>query len=157
MKSSVKKIALTFCLLIVLTYSSFAQYNVEYTYDSSGNRISRTVITLNAPMTKSAAFADSFTEEKQKEILPFEEIFGEQKISIYPNPTKGRLVIGINGGNPEENFNLHLLDVNGRMVLRDQIKAVGEVPVNMLHLDAGIYILVLQNSQKKKTYKIIKE
>lgn len=157
MKLSIKKIGLILCLMLTGIWNSFAQYSIEYVYDASGNRISRTVITLKAPTTKSAKFSDSFAEEKQDEISPFEEIFGEQKISIYPNPTKGRLVIGISGGDPKEDFNLHLFDVNGRMVLRDQIKAAGEVPVNMHHLDAGIYILVLQNAQKKKTYKIVKE
>lgn len=78
-------------LYFLIQSTAFAQ-KISYAYDLAGNRISRTIILSAAPQKAPA--------EEQSE--PFIEQFEQREIKIFPNPTKGILIVEVNGGNTEE-------------------------------------------------------
>ena len=60
-------------------------YETTYTYDYAGNRTSRKTIILNLLSEDKSAYAE--------DIKDVEDIFGNGKITVSPNPTAGALYI----------------------------------------------------------------
>jgi hypothetical protein len=96
-------------LIIVCALSAVIQLNAQttvpvyYKYDVNGNRSSRS-ITLSK--LKSVEFPDSINNndsinanDKAVQKKKFLDEIGAFKVNIYPNPTKGKLLIEITGGN----------------------------------------------------------
>ncbi len=144
-----KQILLTLIINLLLCSAVIGQtYVVRYTYDVSGNRIKRQIYEI---ILKNAKLA---TEDNKQ---PIEEAWGERKITIYPNPTQGKLKISITGGDNNVDYNYTLYNASGQKILLGQISHSGVHPIPMQRYRPGIYILVLRCEQDKKTYKIIKE
>ena len=70
---------------VIVSGTAHAQTSFEFTYDGSGNRVTRAIIPL-----KSATIKPDSLDAKQA-IKPLEDQIGLQKTRIYPNPTKGML------------------------------------------------------------------
>jgi hypothetical protein len=96
-----KKLLLITGLLLIAVISINAQ-TISYEYDASGNRFRRIMVSL-----KSASTAT----EKDKE--PIETGWGERKVTIYPNPTRGNLKIRIEGGEDEASYRYTLFSTGG--------------------------------------------
>jgi len=62
---------------------------ISYAYDNAGNRISRTILLSTSPQGV----------KKAEDPVLVEYQIGERKITVYPNPTKGKLAVEITGGN----------------------------------------------------------
>lgn len=76
-------------------------------------------------------------------------------IVVYPNPTKGDLSIQL--GDKSAHVEVKLYDASQREVMAKEINS-GEINMNVDHLDAGIYILMLNIEAKViATYKIVIE
>lgn len=138
------------CLILTLHFlvqsPAFAQ-KISYAYDLAGNRISRTIILSEAPQKAPA--------EEQSE--PFIEQFEQHEIKIFPNPTKGILIVEVNGGNTEDNVWLTLYNLQG-MVLQQIEYVVGSPKqVNLSAYPVANYILRLHVGDKTVDYKIIKQ
>lgn len=130
------------------TYAEAQSFEVQYTYDASGNRIKRKVVEVTLKSAK-AATKDDF--------LPVEESWSERKVSIYPNPTHGNLKVNITGGDAEVSYSYELYNSAGNKVKNGQIISHGDNPIPMESLSPGVYILILQTNEEKLTYKIIKK
>lgn len=146
-----KLIYLQIALLVVVLFSASvqAQTSFRFTYDDSGNRVSRAVISL-----KSASITSDTLQAKQAK-KPLEDQVGLQKTRIYPNPTKGLLRIEF-PGLAEQGTSIRVFDSNGRLI----IQKTGAETENELDLSAyppGFYILTIRSGQEKKEWKIIKE
>ena len=125
-----------------------AQTSVEFTYDNSGNRITRTVINL-----KSASLASgSEIEEKADKLL--EDQVGLQETLIYPNPTKGLLRIDFPSLVSQEAA-IRVHDAQGKLII--QQSASGSNQVDLSAYPSGYYIMIIRIGQEKKEWKIIKE
>ncbi len=146
-----KQLLLTLTMGLLLGSAAMAQaqsFEVRYEYGASGNRLKRKMV----PVTiKSAQVA---TEEDEQ---PIEEVWGERKVTIFPNPTQGDLKVSVTGGEPEADYSYVLYDVTGKQILTGQINQLGQHPVAMQHLKSGIYIFIIQCNDERLTYKIIKE
>lgn len=139
-----KRILLILATLLIGTFA-YSQ-TISYEYDNAGNRIKRLVIGL-----KSAQLATPEDHE------PITDTWGVRKIIVFPNPTKGDLKISITGGDPDDKYTYSIFDAGGKPVLKGRINTMGEYPFKLHRFGAGVYILVLQCNNDKKTYKIIKE
>jgi hypothetical protein len=62
-------------------------------------------------------------------------------ITVFPNPTNGRLELNLNGIN-DKNFTITLLDNTGKVVYKIKNETIADIS----HLDSGIYILNLTTS-----------
>lgn len=139
-------------LLFVVLFSVTAQSQTTYqfTYDSSGNRLTRSVILL-----KSATIPkDSLVAEELK--TPLDDQIGLQKTRIYPNPTKGLLRIDLPALTEHEAI-IRLHDSNGRLIIQ-QTAVESDNELNLSAYPSGIYIMSIQIGQNdRKEWKIIKE
>lgn len=139
-----------FLITILASGAAYAQTSYQYTYDNSGNRLTRTVILL-----KSATIPnDSLTAKELKK--PIEDQVGLQKARIYPNPTKGLLRIDLPFlAEMEAVIRVH--DPSGRLVIQQTAVEMNN-ELNLSSYPYGIYILSIQVGQdNRKEWKIIKE
>ncbi len=83
-------------------------------------------------------------------------IQGEREMKLYPNPTKGTLMIEIFGGNTEDEINLTLYDGQGKALTAQKV-ATGLNTLDLTHYPAGWYVMLIQAGNTRKEYKIIKE
>jgi len=145
-----KAIYLLACLLVAVLFSAqaHAQTNYGFTYDASGNRLTRAVILL-----KSATISDTLQAKKAEKIL--EDQIGLQKTRIYPNPTKGMLRIDLPSLTDQEAI-LKVYDQSGRLIMNNPVVSSGN-EVDLSSSPTGFYIMVIQIGQERKEWKIIKE
>ena len=142
-----KKQAISTLFFIMLgTFSLLAQ-TIAYDYDAAGNRIARRVVTLRSAM---ATDGDANVE-------PVKDIWGERKITVFPNPTKGALKIAVENGEDKALYEAKAFDSNGRVVSTAHQKGNGEMVIDLKVQAPGVYILVLSTGTDEKTYKIVKQ
>ena len=85
--------------------------------------------------------------------LSVEDIDMNVQIKLYPNPTSQALYVS----HPELNsFMITIVDLNGKQVYAGTIYK--EVPLDVSNYTQGMYLVTIENkaSNKKNTYKIIK-
>ncbi|MBT3208442.1 MAG: T9SS type A sorting domain-containing protein [Bacteroidetes bacterium] len=151
------KILITLTILII-NVPAFSQ-NLTFDYDDAGNREYRT-ITLPPP-SKAAFQNTSIINEEIAE----EETLEEQKLYdkldnfdllVYPNPTKGEVVVQIFG---EENFGTvtyKVFEQSGKEILAGS-KSSSILHINLSGQKAGTYFLRVEINGKEKSWKIVKE
>ena len=81
---------------------------------------------------------------------------GSEKISIYPNPTHGEVVIRYHSGSPER---LRVVDIMGREHLTKNVGTFQESHIDLRSLPAGLYILEIsdRDGNTTETKKLIKK
>lgn len=135
----------TFFLLCVVVLQA---QTIEYEYDSNGNRVFRHVIAISQQIQSQAA------QEPQRPLG--EENNGQQKIAIYPNPTRGLFSIGITGlETNKQNFYL-LYDISGRLIKRSNITS-DRTSVDVTWNASGIYLLDISLGGRISRWKIVKQ
>ena len=81
--------------ILFLICTAITAQTIQYTYDDAGNRENRTIVVggqksmINNDENTSSLQEDLKTEES------FTDILGELKITIYPNPNQGQMVVQI--------------------------------------------------------------
>ena len=133
---------------------------VKYTYDASGNRVSREKVINMRSMLKSSVGGDnenSETDVPAAEIPIYEDVLSDMKITIYPNPTKGLLRVDITGGEITKDARIYLYNMQG-MLIRQMTGISATNNLDISSQPAGIYILHIMTDKKNvTTWKIIKE
>ncbi len=71
--------------------------------------------------------------------------YGEMLISVFPNPVSDVLEIKFAGVQNTGNWQLHILDINGKILLTESFVAPAH-RFNLQNLSSGIYFLVLKSS-----------
>ena len=141
---------LLICVVFGFGYQSIsAQNTIYYSYDDNGNRVTRSIA-----LKKSSAVTDSAYEETEKEI--FKDEIGEIHISIYPNPTKGNLVVEVSGTSTEALIEYGIYSATGT-ILKKQIVSDPQFNIDFTNQPCGMYILKLNIEGKISEWKIIKE
>ena len=144
-------------------------FKASYTYDANGNRTLATIIWLSTSL-KSDTLSTIDLETLQNTSLTGDTLvfpiqgyinssidsIGKTKISIYPNPTHGILLIQLTGFDIANNVaNIAVYDINGIKIL--QLASLSEMTsINLQSQPAGTYIMVIQIGAISKTYSIIK-
>jgi hypothetical protein len=131
--------------------------DVAFDYDADGNLTSRYVLTLRSAQTGTQP-EDTTETAEEEELYPEEAVtiaLAESRITIYPNPTRGKISIEINPFLPQgENF-LQLYDAAGRGILSKPISST----VTGLDIAGppGIHLLNIHLNGKVSRWKIIKQ
>ena len=144
-------------------------FKASYTYDANGNRTLATIIWLSTSL-KSDTLSTIDLETLQNTSLTGDTLvfpiqgyinssidsIGKTKISIYPNPTHGILLIQLTGFDIANNVaNIVVYDINGIKIL--QKSSISQLnSIDLLSRPAGTYILTIQLGTLSKTYTIIK-
>ncbi|HKJ40528.1 MAG TPA: T9SS type A sorting domain-containing protein [Sunxiuqinia sp.] len=135
-------------LSVVIPVISQAQTTVEYTYGNSGNRKTRTVITLkSASLNSDSLKANDFNK-------PLDDKVGLQKTRIYPNPTQGIVRVDL-PSLKEQEASIRVHDSQGRLILHQSASTSNRVDLS--GFPSGWYIMIIRIGQVKKEWKIIKE
>jgi len=85
------------------------------------------------------------------------ETDGTSTFNVYPNPASDMATITFNS-DKEENYNLRLIDMTGRVVMNEDHTAVigdNQYQMNLSELSKGIYMVVLQTSNGTLQKKIV--
>ena len=120
------------------------QNKLKYAYDAAGNRVKREIV---VNMTKSALSPESsiFTEE-----------LAERIVKIYPNPTKGQLVIEISDVENAKSASLTLYNLSGQTIARVKVQS-NSTDLDISSKPDGVYILQINIDGKLSSWRIIKE
>lgn len=145
--SKMKHSCLLLTILSLFSMAGMAQNKIAYTYDDAGNRTSRKVVIL-APLSQETKSAGA--------PAPVEEELGEQKITVYPNPTKGELAVEVTGGDTKDEIRMVLYNVQGSQ-LQNKGCVAGKTRIDMSAYPTGLYILRIITGNKTVEFKIIKE
>jgi hypothetical protein len=118
--------------------------NVQYTYDAAGNRITRSIIQIIAPLK------DVETENPQ-------DAAEEREILVYPNPVKESFTIDIFKGDNDNSYRFLLFDMGGKLIREIKQHGNGKTSFDMGMYQHGTYVLIIDMGDGKKEFKIIKE
>ncbi len=160
-----------FSLLIFLgIFPAGAQNTVQYGYDASGNRISRTIVMKQMAPAPQDSSENAIKEQEAMANVPgqfddnqnaaFQEIYAdmlsEAAITIYPNPTKGQLSVRITNLPQNTTSALELFDIRGRSLVRKE--AVSEYnELDISHQPVGTYLMQITIGSSVTTWKIIRQ
>lgn len=128
------------------------QQAVTYSYDAAGNNTARTIVLSSHAATKRS---NRQAQPAEIELSPLVDQLGGQRVAIYPNPTQGRLLVEITGGDIADVQAL-LLDQQGKRLLADRVQG-NRLELDLSHFPAGTYLLVLHHAGGGRNYKIIKQ
>ena len=155
-----KQIALL-CLMGIAISSplrSQAQDSVKFSYDASGNRISRLLI-LGGGGSKGSENNDLIKPEITEEQLKgdnFYDQIGDHSILVYPNPAKYIVNVEIKGYEETENGRISIFDQTGKLLLT-KTSLTGTNSISMAHFSSGVYFMVIQLNSGNARWTIIKE
>nr|WP_319998175.1 T9SS type A sorting domain-containing protein [uncultured Draconibacterium sp.] len=148
-------ILLAFSLFFIVgaKYTVQAQtthYHYKFSYDDSGNREQRIYI---GTALKSASIENStaFNEEK-----PIRENLGFGEIKIYPNPTKGNLIVEIPDFEAEK-INILVFNLQGKEIMNKTSSPNSINQLSLYNLPSGMYVLKIVAGQESSDWKIIKD
>jgi len=144
----------------------FAAMPVQYSYNATGKRINRKLQTITLKSANFIASRDSagmnvpvdsatiYAANHENEM--FEDNLGEQKVIIYPNPTKGQLKIEIQGYAAETGAVIYLYNLQGTMLINKK-PATSPIPLDLSGFSSGTYILKIMLGNQTSEWKIVKE
>ncbi|WP_452222267.1 M28 family peptidase [Lacinutrix salivirga] len=81
------------------------------------------------------------------------DLFNDNEIKIFPNPTKGQLTIETFLA---DNVDLKIYDITGKLLIKTKIESNFKV-LNISNLQAGVYFIEAKTNTKSGTYKVVKE
>ena len=145
-----KRAALIFLLSVVLSMWAgldICAQRIKYTYDSAGNRLSRQ---KEIVVQTRGALSD------EEEPSVYEEELSETKVTIYPNPTKGVLIVDISGVEKFENAQISLYDLTGKL-LQQWVGISQSNEIDLSERTPGMYIMQIVYNGNASSWKIIKE
>lgn len=143
-------------LICAVTFPNitFAQTKIKYGYDDSGNRKSRNVIFMQSTLADSSGNSPTEKSTPQKQV--FTESIGEQKVLIYPNPTRGQLLVEIQGAVEDTKIYLYLYSLSGNLLI-SKSPASSSIPVDLTGYPVGTYILKVKVGSKTSEWRVVKE
>lgn len=135
-------------LLLFPFFSLIDGQDIAFDYDYDGNLTSRYVVTLRSVQTTEE-------EEKTEEEKTVSITLAESRISIYPNPTKGRITVSINPLDTEIENLFRLYDASGKLI---ETRTIVSQQTDIVITGApGIYLLNIHLGNKISRWKIIKQ
>jgi hypothetical protein len=137
---------LVFMLVFYLSVVSYGQI-VNYVYDDSGNRTSRTVTLSKSLKTENDSLKsqDKITEQIE-----------EQVITIYPNPFQEEVNIDITGMEENSVANITMYDHGGRLLLK-RSNVSTRTNLNLSQYAKGVYFMIIRLGNNTTKWTIIKD
>jgi len=141
------KFYLTILILFLCQLSAFSSNDLTFTYDASGNRISRTsAVERNAKIT----------DQNQQNGFVTDSTLTNNVITIYPNPTAGHLAIDIKNLKETQKVSLLVLDLKGQVLMnKSGLSALTDLDITSY--PSATYVLRIMIDKKDTEWKIIKK
>ncbi len=135
-------------LAFMIPLPSGAQ-QISYTYDSAGNRVSRTIV-LATPVRSTRSGDNS------QDSVFYREVNGPTEIKIYPNPVKSVLTVTIRGYEQSMAGEISLFNLGGQQLLNLPIHE--EITqIDMHNFSKGNYVMNITLNGKSTPWKVIKQ
>lgn len=133
-------------LLLIISMSVFSANAIilKYTYDNSGNRISRVVNTT-----------DSKSKTKNGTNKPEENSILANNTKVYPNPTTGILNIDILNILDNCNAYAYIYTLNGEFISKHILTQSHSV-LNLSTMSSGWYMVKIEVNDNSTNWKILK-
>lgn len=142
------KLIYSLIVFLFLCISINAQTDkVSYTYDNDGNMVQRLVISVPAYVK------DHY---KQTNSAPVTDNLGNQKILLYPNPTKGQFQISISNLDPKAKNYYIVFSISGRRLINSELSDI-MTNVDISQFPTGTYLLDIILGDKTSRWKVIKQ
>jgi hypothetical protein len=122
---------------------------LKYKYDLAGNRTHRNIIYLNSSKKSSQANDPKKTEE-------FVDMLDDLKITIWPNPTEGKLFVALHGMDASLGSYLTVYNMGG-VPIRKYKDLDGETEIDLTGDPPGMYVIVISANGKISQWKVIKK
>lgn len=133
-----------FAFIIFLQVKSLKAQSIGYGYDDSGNRVSKTIIVEPEKSTKES--------DKQPK---FNDMVGDLEVTVYPNPTRGELVVDIINLPDDTPSTITVYDLSGKTVYTNShLEMINRI--DLTDQAQGTYILRIKSGDKISDWKIIK-
>jgi hypothetical protein len=152
-----KKAIFAILFLFVLFQLEAQTFTYTYTYDGSGNRTKRVCVQvkdLEGPSifdSQAGRLKESYTAGES-----LDEYVDNRVITLYPNPTRGEIVLRIEPLPEGVTGRITVIGTDGRLCL--EIMQLSEYnDLDMTGLSSGSYILLLEMNGKESSYQLIKE
>ena len=130
---------------------------LSFNYDQSGNRSSRNVISLKG--SKITYSHDSISGDQNAFLAKQDSMLYsdmDQKVKIYPNPTKGLLHTKLTGFDFTQKSGIYVYNSNG-ILLKEIVPATATDEIDLSTYSNGIYIMRIAVGDKTSEWKIFKE
>jgi len=139
-------------IVFLMTYSTVVSQTICFNYDENGNRIRREICITDVIEVKST---DSILKQlTQKLSLQENDELLAGEISVFPNPTDGKLNISYNGSFPTECTEVFLYSISGQEVIENNFCGK-EKSYDLSYLSPGTYMLLIKSGGRKTKWKII--
>jgi len=145
MKTTVK---ILFLLLFAFVFLPLQAQRVVFTYDAAGNRTTRGI--ERHPNQRSVPFEDVMPD-------PFVEQTENRVIKIYPNPTRGMLIIEISSNENNERFRAVIYNMQGGLMQEIESFTGTTLNIDLFAYPPAVYVLQLRIGDEVMEYKIIKQ
>lgn len=141
--------------LFFITTSLFSQtYTVDFESSSVDN-------TLDSILITNISSNDTLKIESNVQLILTDGISGieedvlDLKQNIYPNPSYGELMIESNISSQQTNISI--VDLSGRIVYREKLKATSADKITISNIPKGIYVLTVASSANQSSKLIISQ
>jgi len=138
---------------------------ISYRYDNSGNRVERDIIEYSSQQAKKRQVNDTITTDEKQEIQDAienenkkyeDDLFQEKKVIIYPNPTRGQLVVEIQNYDTETSGEISIYTTSGFLLEKKAINS-SNIPLDIGNQPDGMYLLLIKMDGKTSSWKILKQ
>ncbi len=124
--------------------------NFTFAYDNAGNRYLKDVVTL-----KSTESVHNDPTQKQ-DTARYQELLGELRVILYPNPTRGRIIIELQNLDPTNQSEVFVTDNSGKVLYKQKgLQQSNEIDLSSFN--PGMYFLNIHVGTVISEWKVIKE
>ncbi|MDD6209950.1 MAG: T9SS type A sorting domain-containing protein [Bacteroidales bacterium] len=137
--------------LTILTFSvstAYSQGNYEFLYDADGNMTTRRLAVQRISRVAAEAPQDDPVDDNT-------DFLQDRKITIYPNPTRGRITLSVSPLDATIESTYALYDSSGRLLDTNRIDS--ETTGIEITGTPGIYLLDVKIGDEVSQWKIIKQ
>ncbi|MGC3977576.1 MAG: T9SS type A sorting domain-containing protein [Paludibacteraceae bacterium] len=142
-----KKLIFLFVLIFSIGIIYSQNVKIEYTYDLDGNLSVRRVVQINIPPGVKRQSEDSTNYVKDD--------LGNQKITLYPNPTNGLFRVVITGLDYKEKNYYQLFSLDGKLIKQSNISDEN-INFDISMYSSGVFLLNVYLGKKVSLWKVIK-
>ncbi len=130
-----------FYMFILCSFPAMAQ-KYTYDYDAAGNR------------TKVLLYKSGDASASKDSII---DKVGGVEFRLYPNPTKGQLILETSGIKSGTKMVCSIWNESGQIVTQQTIENPNAIRFDLSNQPNGFYILRLQYGEKQKTWNVLKQ
>ena len=141
-------------------FGNLSSQRIIYDYDDAGNRRERIIPFQRARMMLDDDVEEQELQTQNEEEIEFEkyedDLFREKNVVIYPNPTRGQLVIEIQNYDLETLGDISIYTATGLLLEKKEITG-SNIPFDIGNQPDGMYLLHIKMDGKISSWKIMKQ